>query len=173
MKTLRFLLLLWPLVSVLGLQGAAADRFDRTKARLDALLNHRLKPDALPAKPANPFVFSGPNALFTVAGVPPGTPGGPGPVGPAVPVVPEPAVNAVLDDDQILAFCISRLRISGQVQRGDRAHLLINSATYKEGDLIPVRANAETVYYVKVVRIAPGEVIFGYNAVFVTLPLKT
>ena len=170
MKIFRLLLLFCLPASGLCLKAASADRFERTKAHIDALLNHRLKPGELPAKPANPFAFTGPNTLFAVAGVPSGTPG---PVGPTVPVVPEPAVNAVLDDDQILAFCVSRLRISGQVQRGDRAHLLINSATYKEGDLIPVRANAETVYYVKVVRIAPGEVIFGYNAVFVTLPLKT
>jgi hypothetical protein len=164
MKNLRFLLLVCPLSSVLCVQAATPERFERTKARIDALLDHRLKPGELPAKPANPFAFNGPNSLFIVAGPP---------SGPSTPVVPEPVVNAVMDDDQILAFCVGRLRIGGQVQRGERAHLLINAATYKEGDLIPVRANAETVYYVKLVRIAPGEVIFGYNATFVTLPLKT
>jgi hypothetical protein len=29
------------------------------------------------------------------------------------------------------------------------------------------------MYYVKVVRISPGEVVFGYNDVFVTFPLKS
>ena len=120
---------LCPLSSVLC-SGAAPDRFERTKAHVETLLSHRLKPDTLPAKP-------------------------------------------VMTDEQILAFCVTRIRIGGQVMRGERAHLLINSATYKEGDLIPVRANTETVYYVKIVRISVGEVVFGYNDVFVTLPLKT
>jgi hypothetical protein len=119
-----------------------------------------LKPTELPAKPANPFYFTGGALALT-------------PAGPVAPAIPEPAVNAVMDDEQILAFCVSRLRIGGQVQRGGRAHLLINSATYKESDLIPVRANAETVYYVKIVRITTGEVVFGYNDATVALPLKT
>ena len=147
---------------------AAPDRFERTKARIESLLSQRLKPDALPANPANPFLFTGTSALFAV------TTGGPaGPATPAANPLPESAVNTVMNDEQILAFCISRIRIGGQVMRGGRAHLLINSATYKEGDLIPVRANAETVYYVKVVSIVPGEVVFGYNDVFVTVQLKT
>ncbi len=153
------------LASLLPALQAAADRFDRTKAHLDALLNHRLKPEALPAKPANPFLFTGGSGGTAIL-----TPVERG--GPVAPVIPEPTANSLSDDDQILAFCVSKLRIGGQVQRGGRAHLLINSATYKEADLIPVRANAETVYYVKIVRIAPGEVVFGYNDVVVTLPLK-
>lgn len=164
-KPLSHLLALLVLAGLLpSLHAAAADRFDRTKAHIDALLNHRLKPEPLPAKPANPFLYSVPGGSLI-------TPPGPG--GPVVPVIPEPAVNTVMDDDQILAFCVSRLRISGQVQRGGRAHLMINSNTYKEADLIPVRANAETIYYVKIVRISPGEVVFGYNDVVLSLPLKT
>jgi len=152
---------------------AAPDRFERTKAHVDALLNHRLKPAPLPAKPANPFLFTGTGPLFAVNGLPANTPLGPGPSGPAATVVPDPAANAVMNDDQILAYCVARLRIGGQVLRGEVAHLLINSATYKEGDLIPVRASSEVTYYVKVIRIAPSEVIFGYNDAVVALPLKT
>lgn len=144
---------------------AAPDRFDRTKAHIDALLNHRLKPEPLPAKPANPFLYSAPGSAL--AG-----PTGPG-SGPVVPVVPEPVANSLADDDQILAFCVSRLKIGGQVQRGGRALLLINSSTYKEADIIPVRGSTDTVYYVKIVRIAPGEVVFGYNDAVLTVPLKT
>ena len=171
MKPLRHLLLLSLLPAVLCL-GAAPDRFERTKARIDALLSQRLKPDALPAKPANPFLFTG--ALFAVTNSGPAGPAGPTtPAKPPVTTSPDTTPNAVMTDEQILAFCVTRIRIGGQVMRGERTHLLINSATYKDGDLIPVRANAETVYYVKIVRIAPTEVVFGYNEVFVTLPLKT
>jgi len=160
MKILRFLLLLCLPFSVLC-YGAAPERFERTKGHIERLLNHRLKPEPLPEKPANPFLFSAPGA--TVTGV----------TAPVVPVIPEPAANSLADDDQILAFCVSRLKISGQVQRGGRAHLMINSNTYKEADLIPVRGSADTVYYVKIVRISPGEVVFGYNDAVLSLPLKT
>jgi len=147
-----------------GLQAAPApDRFDRTKAHIDALLNPRLKPEALPTKPANPFLYSGPGVALA------GPPGG----GPVIPAIPEPTANTLADDDQILAFCLSRIRIGGQVQRGGRAHLLINSNTYKETDLIPVRGNTDVVYYVRVVRISPSEVVFGYNDAVLSLPLKT
>jgi len=165
------LLLLSALVPCVLCLGAAPDRFERTKARIDALLNQRLKPDALPAKPANPFLFTGAGALFAVTSSGPAVPAGP--AKPTVSTTPDTVPNAVMTDEQILAFCVTRIRIGGQVLRGERTHLLINSATYKDGDLIPVRANAETVYYVKIVRIAPGEVVFGYNEVFVTLPLKS
>lgn len=138
-------------------RGASPDRFDRTKVQIDALLSSRLKPEPLPNQPANPFYFTG-GAQSTL---------------PASPTDPVPTDSTVLNDDQILAFSISRIRIGGQVQRGGRAHLLINSNTYKEGDLIPVRANADTVYYIKVVHIALSEVVFGYNDVIVTLPLKS
>ncbi len=176
MKIFRFLLLSCRLrclavalcvsgSSVLCLGAATPDRFDRTKARIAALLNHRLKPDDLPAKPANPFLFTGGSGgTLTLT---------PERGGPPVSVTPEPIVNTVMDDDQILAFCVSRLRIGGQVQRGGRAHLLINSTTYKEDDLIPVRGGTDIVYYVKVVRIAPSGVVFGYNDAVLTLPLKT
>jgi len=170
MKILRLLLLSALLPWVLCL-GAAPDRFERTKARIDALLSQRLKPEALPAKPANPFLFTGAGALFAVASTGPASPAGP--AKPPVTAVPDTAPNTVMTDEQILDFCLKRIRIGGQVLRGERTHLLINSATYKDGDLIPVRANAETVYYVKIVRIAPTEVVFGYNEVFVTLPLKS
>ncbi|HWA28376.1 MAG TPA: hypothetical protein VG734_22190 [Lacunisphaera sp.] len=174
MKPRHLLLFLCLLASVPCLRAASApDRFERTKARVDALLNHRLKPPPLPEKPANPFVFTGTSALFAVNGAPPNTPTTSGPVVPAQPVVPDPIPNVAMTDDQILAFCVARLRIGGLVQRGERSHLLINSSTYKEGDLIPVRASSEVVYYVKVIRIATNEVVFGYNDAFYSLPLKT
>ena len=127
MRTLRCLLLFAVLPCTLSL-GAAPDRFERTRARIDALLSQRLKPDALPAKPANPFHFTGAGALFAV------TNSGPvGPAGPAKPPVtttPDTAPNTVMTDEQILAFCVTRIRIGGQVLRGERTPLLINSATY-------------------------------------------
>lgn len=131
----------------------AADRFAGLKAKIDILLSPRLEPAPLPDKPANPF-------QFIVTGLPlPET------------IVTQP-MPTTLDDEQILAFAVARLRISGLVERSGVTHLLINSASYKESDLIPLRASGDTVYYIRLVRIADGTVTFGYNdhALTVKLP---
>lgn len=135
---------------------AAPDRFDRSRDRINNLLDRHRKATPLPEKPDNPF-------FFLVAGSEPVKPA-------ATTAAVEPLKPVALaTDDQILAYAVSRLRISGQVQRAGVAHLMINSTSYREGDLIPVRGTGETVYYVKVVRIASTEVTFGYNDV--TLPV--
>jgi len=133
----------------------SSDRFSSLKGKIDALLSPRLKPGTLPEKPANPFQFTLPGSTI-------------------VPVAPDPVKpmpTALTDDDQILAFGVARLRISGLVLRGGVSHLLINSATYKESDLIPVRASGDTVYYIRLVRISEGEATFGYNNTTLVVPL--
>lgn len=146
------------LTGLLPAQGPS-DRFGSLKAKIEALLDPRLKPDPLPANPANPFQFTPPGSTVVVM---------PGPVNPT-PVEPEP--NTLTDDEQILAYAVTRLRITGLVQRSGISHLLINSVTYKEADLIPVRGTGDTMYYIRVVRIADHEVTFGYNAVALVVPL--
>ncbi|HEX2862537.1 MAG TPA: hypothetical protein VHN79_12900 [Lacunisphaera sp.] len=131
-----------------------ADRFSTTRAHIDALLNHRLKPSPLSDKPANPFQFAPTR-----------------PVGPAIPIPSQPEASILAGDDQILAYGVSRLRITGLVLRNGISHLLINSITYKEGDLIPVRAAGDTVYYIRVVRIADRDVTFSYNEAAMVVPL--
>jgi len=131
------------------------DRFAGLNGKIDALLSPRLKPEPLPAKPANPFLFSAPGSELL-------TP---------TPTRPLPTNNAPTDDNQILAFCLSKLRISGTFQQGGVTHLLINSATYRESDLVPVRATGDTVYYVRIANIGASEVTFGYNEASVKLRL--
>lgn len=147
MKRILLTLLLLALAPHLPAQGGS-DRFADLKAKIEALLAPRLNPPALPDKPANPFVSNLP---------------GP-PVAPAAetPIETQP-IPATLDDDQILAYAVARLRISGLVQRGGVTHLLINSSSYKESDLVPLRATGDTVYYIRVLRIGDTEVTFGYN----------
>lgn len=136
----------------------ATDRFATLKSKVDALLNPRLNPVALPAKPANPFAF---------------TPVGGEPTGPTDPVQPKPlpVPTTMTSDEQILAFCVSRLRITGQVLRNGVTHLLINSATYRESDLIPVRSTGDIVYYARIARIGDNEVTFSYNEASVNVRL--
>ena len=161
MKTPSRSLLLVVALGTLLAPGFAAtpDRFERTRAHIDALLARHRKIEPLPAKPANPFFFAA---------------AAPAPVeaAPAKPAEVTPATHALSGDEAILAYCVSRLRISGQVQRGGIAHLLINSATYRLGDLIPVRGTGDIVYYVRVSRLEPNEVEFGYNDVVLTVSLK-
>lgn len=168
MKPPRLLPLLCFLSAALGLAAAAPERFEKTRTRMDALLDRHRKAEPLPAKPANPFLFMPP------AGLAAGPVGGPPGIatGPVQPPTPELTAAALADDDQILAYCVARLRITGQVQRGGVAHLMINSATYRAGDLIPVHGSGDAVYYIKVAKVAPTEVVFGYNDAVLTIPLK-
>jgi hypothetical protein len=145
----------------------ATDRFERTKERIDALLKNRLKPVPLPANPPNPFLLT--EAASTT------TPGS------ATDHGTEPAphdgatvfdVTAPHNDAEFLAFYAGTLKISGTVQLNGRPQLIINQSPYKEGDLILLR-NKEASIYLKVVRIAPGELTLGYNGVEQTLPFKS
>jgi hypothetical protein len=150
--TLILLLCVTALTARLPAQPAA-DRFAGLKGKIEILLNPRLDPAPLPDKPANPF-------QFIVTGLPADIPSA---------TIPIPTT---LDDQQILAYAVARLRISGLVERGGVTHLLINSASYKEADLVPLRVGGDTVYYIRIVRIADGMVTFGYNdfALVVKLP---
>jgi hypothetical protein len=156
-KPAVIVLLALVLTGLLPAQGPN-DRFGGLKAKIEALLNPRLKPEPLPEKPANPF-------QFTLPGTPVVMPGA------TEPKPAQPVASVLSDDDQILAFGVARLRITGMVLRGGVSHLLINSTTYKESDLIPVRATGDTVYYIRVGKIAENEVTFGYNAATLTIPL--
>ena len=155
MKNLLFLLLFVSVLAVRLPAQPAAARIAGLKTKIETLLRPRLDPAPLPDKPANPF-------QFIVTGLPVDIPD-------TIATQPMPTT---LSDEQILAYAVARLRISGLVQRGGVTHLLINSASYKEADLVPLRASGDTVYYIRLVRIADGEVTFGYNdhALTVKLP---
>jgi hypothetical protein len=155
MKKLLILLLSVAALAVRLPAQPAADRFAGLKAKIESLLNPRLEPAPLPDTPANPF-------QFIVTGLPANLPD-------TVAAQPMPTT---LSDEQILAYAVARLRISGLVERGGVTHLLINSASYKEADLVPLRTSGDTVYYIRLVRIADGMVTFGYNnhALTVKLP---
>lgn len=131
---------------------AAADRFGGLKAKIDILLSPRLDPAPLPDKPANPFQFTATGDI------------------PREIIATQPIPTA-LNDEQILAHAVARFRISGVVQRSGVTHLLINSASYKEADLVPLRTGGDTVYYIRLVRITDGDVTFGYNDHVITVRL--
>jgi len=146
-----------------GRPHKAADRFERTKEHIDALLKQRLEPEPLPAKLANPFQVSSATPVINLSDSP-STPN-------QVPA-PEPVEAVLSGDDEILAHYAVTLKVTGQLQIGGVAHLIINSAPYKEGSTIPVQGKGDMTYYLKVVRIAPTELTLGLNDATLVVPLK-
>lgn len=141
----------------------AVDRFDRTKARIDALLRNRLQPEPLPASLPNPFLLTEAFSLTEVSRTPGDPPDhGAEPAGPETKTPVEAAPPG--SDAELLAFYATTLKISGTVQVNGRLQLVINQSSYKEGDLILLHKKDATIY-LKVVRIAPGELTLGYNGV--------
>jgi hypothetical protein len=145
--------------TVLSAANTPPDRIEATLEQLNQLLDRHRKAEPLPAKPANPFAFGAISAPAL-------------PANPTTPITTPIATSALSGDEQILAYCIARLRISGQVQRAGVRHVMINTATYREGDLVPVAGAGDTVYYVRVVRVEPGVVEFAYNEATVTVPIR-
>lgn len=156
MKTLAHrLLLITQLALLLPVSLHAVDRFDRTKARIDALLARRLQPEPLPSAIANPFLFSG-----------------------SIPDDSESTTTSTIKtvvllsgDDEILAHYATTLKISGQMMIGGQAHLIINATPYKEGGQILVRDKGDT-YYLKVLHIAPNLLTLGLNDATIDVPFK-
>jgi hypothetical protein len=126
--------------------GKNAVNFDRTKARIEALLGPRLKPEPLPEVLPNPF------QLAEVA----------------APVTPEKEVKhaterlAPTTDSEMLLYYGAMLRISGTVRSGDQTRLIINQASYKEGDIFTLKTK-DTVAKLRIITIAPGELTLGLN----------
>jgi hypothetical protein len=156
MRSLTLSLFALACVGLLSAQQPG-DRFTTTRTKIESLLNQRLKATALPESPANPFQFTAPGSAL---------------LAPIDPNPNQPESDLLTTDDQILAFSVARLRVSGLVWRNNVFHVLINANTYKEGDLIPVRGAGEAVYYIRLMRISERDVTFRYNdtSVSVLLP---
>jgi hypothetical protein len=125
-----------------------ADRYALTKTRISQLLDDRLHPEPLP----NPL----PNPFYRVAETP---------VPDAVPDKPVEAVvpaAADLSDGDTLARFAAGMKISGLIMLSDAPHLTINSALYKEGDVIPA-GNKDQPVYIQVQQITPDELTLRLN----------
>lgn len=120
-----------------------APNFQRTKSRIDALLNPRLKPEPLPEIVPNPF---------QLAELPAANTGDPKPVDKA----------PVSSDEEMLLYYGASLKISGVVRINDQTHLVINQAPYKVGDLVNLKTKDGNVK-LRVLGISPGELTLGLN----------
>lgn len=151
--------------------GAPVDRFVRTQERIDALVKRRLNPPALPADLPNPFQLAG--GAKRPDGSDAETPDGSDPAAhPARPNDPPAGeLPPVGTDAEALARYIARLKITGTVLLNGRVHLIINQSTYKEGDYIFLN-NKDASLYLQVVRLAPDELVLGFNQAVQTVKLK-
>jgi len=139
------------------------DPFEPTRVKIDQLIKSRISPEPLPATLPNPFNLPNvaPTALnddgeVTVAA------GQPASVTPGL----EPGSDA-----DILAQFAASLKISGMVERNGQRNFIINQLYYKEGDII-LMDKKDPKSAVKIVHVAPGELILGYNDIVQTVRLK-
>jgi hypothetical protein len=139
------------------------DPFEPTRLKIDQLLKARINPEPLPATLPNPFTL--PNVAPTTLAddgevtVAAGQPT-------AVAAGHEPGSDA-----DLLAQFAATLKISGMVERNGQRNFIINQLYYKEGDVI-LMDKKDPKSAVKIVHVAPGELILGYNDIVQTIRLK-
>lgn len=137
-----------------GATTKASSYAARTKERIDALVNRRLKPEPLPDILPNPFQLGVATPTNSAA----------------VPQLPdEPALPN--SDSEALTRYAAKLKIGGTIQLNGRIQLIINQSPYKEGDVIFVD-NKDAVIYLQIIRLAPGELTLGFNEAVLTIKLK-
>jgi hypothetical protein len=136
-----------------------SDRYALTRKRIDALLDQRLKPTALPANPPNPF-YQPPKEA---AGETP-APG----QDPAEVIVPE---AADLTDGDSLRKYANALKVGGVITRNGLLHLTINNTTCKVGDVITVGSKDRPVY-LKLLELSLAEFTLGLNDATLVVPLR-
>lgn len=116
-----------------------APRFAQIRERIDALFHYRNDPPPPPDPRFNPFRLAGTAPPAPVAATPPVRPGGT--------PEPKPAANLGASNSLgILQQAVATLKVSGVFEIGGRSHLVINSRTYKEGDVLQTQVLGEAVY---------------------------
>jgi hypothetical protein len=119
--------------------------------RIDALLQRRIRADALPLNPPNPFQMNSGIVRLSQPEEPP-------PVE-EVPVAPKPVLP---DNLEILTDIASRLKVAGVIVQKDRLHVVINGQPRQEGDSIKADWKNGSIN-VKIVRLLPGQITLKYS----------
>jgi len=159
--------LLLAAASVYGQASAASaaeikritDRYALTRARIDALLEMRLKPVPLPANPPNPF-YQAPVEVIDQETAPVADP--------AEILVPE---AADISDIDTLRKYSTMLRIGGVITRNGVLHLTINNTTCKVGDIITV-GHKDRPVYLKLLELSLNDFTIGLNDAKLAVPLR-
>lgn len=135
------------------------DRYALTRARINALLDIRLHPLALPANPPNPF-YQAPAVVIGQETTPAEDP--------AEVLVPE---SADISDIDTLRKYAPTLRIGGVITRNDVLHLAVNNTTCKVGDIITV-GHRDRPLYLKLLELSPNEFTIGLNDAKLAVPIR-
>jgi hypothetical protein len=130
----------------------SAEWIKRTKERIDLLLGPKHDTSPLRAGTPNPFR-------------PPGK-ADPEPARPS-----DPTATTKISDNEALARLVATLKINGLVQIGGVPQVIINQLSYKEGDLVAVRAG-EQATYLRVIRITTAGLTLEMGKVEQTILLK-
>jgi hypothetical protein len=134
-----------------------SDRYALTRARIDALLDMRLKPVALPANPPNPF-YQAPVEVIGQETTPA--------TDHAEVAVPE---AADISDIDTLRKYSTTLKVGGVITRNNTLYLTLNNTTCKVGDIITVGSKDRPVY-LKLLSLSVSEFTLGLNDA--TLPVS-
>jgi hypothetical protein len=149
--------------SALAADTKVTDPFEPTRLKIEQLVKSRIAPEPLPAALPNPFTL--PNIAPTTL-----ADDGEVVVAAGQPAAVAPGIEPGSDADILAQFAAS-LKISGMVERNGQRNFIINQLYYKEGDII-LMDRKDPKSAVKIVRVAPGELILGYNDVVQTVRLK-
>jgi hypothetical protein len=133
--------------------------------RIDALLKHRLKPDALPINPPNPFQMTGVAKRESTSSEDAS----------ARAALREDAaalVNGVAENQskelaasqqsEVLISCATHLKLGGVIILKDQLQIVVNGVPRKEGDAIVADWN-NTMVQLKIVRLLPGQMVLRYG----------
>lgn len=136
-----------------------SDRYALTRARIDALLDMRLKPVALPANPPNPF-YQAPVEVIGQETTPANDP--------AEVAVPE---AADISDIDTLRKYSTTLKVGGVITRNNTLYLTLNNTTCKVGDIITVGSKDRPVY-LKLLNLSLSEFTLGLNDATLAVSLR-
>ena len=123
-------------------------RFLQVRDKINGLFQHRnVAPPALDPL-GNPFRPPGPIVMAAAPG------------GALVPVT--------TNDLSLLQEAAAALKVSGTVEKDGQPHLIINTRPYRRGDVVPSRADGQTVY-LRIREITRRSVTFELNDTEMTL----
>jgi hypothetical protein len=136
--------------------------------RIDALLKHRLKPEALPVNPPNPFqMTSGPKrelapdelsarpAISDDVAAPASTEG-------------QVKELAATSQAEVLVSCATRLKLGGIIIIKEQIQIVINGVPRKEGDAVSAEWN-NNIVQLRVARLVPGHLVLRYGEAEATI----
>lgn len=135
------------------------DRYALTRARINALLDLRMKPVPLPANPPNPFYLA-PAEVLGAETTPVPDPGG----------ILVPEASDITDIDSLRKYAPT-LRVGGVITRNGVLHLTINNTTCKLGDIITVGPKDRPVY-LKLLSLTLSDFTIGLNDATLNVPLR-